>query len=85
MSQGGGGMVVAASLGAPRRHREDPNNATGVGSSASSRFAETEWEAREVCMYILILKILNLIKLIMINFSGIRILCTMFVYINKQN
>lgn len=52
MSQGGGNLAaVASSLGPPpRRHRGDAQQdpSTGVGTSMSARFGETEWEAREV-------------------------------------
>lgn len=52
-------MTAAASLGAPRRHRDNNHDdvagvggggviAANVGSSMSARFGETEWEAREV-------------------------------------
>ncbi|XP_037909207.1 coiled-coil domain-containing protein 102A isoform X2 [Hermetia illucens] len=51
MSQGGGNLAaVASSLGPPpRRHRGDAQQdpSTGVGTSMSARFGETEWEARE--------------------------------------
>lgn len=39
--------VAAASLGAPRRHR-DIQEAPTVGTSISARFGDSEWEAREV-------------------------------------
>lgn len=45
-------LTAAASLGAPRRHRDSPSETAAcggnVGPSISARFGETEWEAREV-------------------------------------
>lgn len=65
MSQNVVAPIAAASLGAPpRRHREPsgaaPEQSIGanggvgtaaVGTSASARYGENEWEAREVRQY----------------------------------